>query len=69
MYLFLLHHDVSPLLFKILQICKLHEIPCINGVNLYKVSHLSLKSKNVVKFYAHVSPIFSCRITYITVEI
>ena len=29
----------------------------------YKVI-LSLKSKNVVKFYVHISPVFSCRVTY-----
>ena len=26
-------------------------------------SYLILKSKNVVKFYVHISPIFSCRVT------
>ena len=48
-----------------LDICKLHEIPYINGVNCinttpmitYKVIYLSLKSKNVVKFYVHISPV------------
>ena len=32
----------------------------------YKVTYLSLKSKNVVKFYVHISPVFSCRVTYYT---
>ena len=27
-------------------------------------SYLVLKSKNVVKFYVHIRPIFSCRVTY-----
>ena len=28
------------------------------------MSYLSLKSKNVVKFCVHISPIFSCWVTY-----
>ena len=31
----------------------------------YLQSYLSLKSKNMVKFYVYISPIFSCRVTYI----
>ena len=30
----------------------------------YQLSYLSLKSKNVVKFCVHISPIFSCPVTY-----
>ena len=30
----------------------------------YSRSYLSLKSKNVIKFHVHISPIFSCRVTY-----
>ena len=30
----------------------------------YKVIYVSLKSKIVVKFYVHISPVFSCRVTY-----
>ena len=39
---------------------------CINGENLisYQQSYSSLKSKNVVKFCVHISPIFSCSVTY-----
>lgn len=53
----------SLLLFNI---CKVYEIPymnsSINGVNFYKVgiltckvANLSLKSKEVIKFYMHIS--------------
>ena len=30
----------------------------------YQQSYLSLKSKNVAKFCVHISPIFSCLVTY-----
>ena len=33
---------------------------------MYRSSCSSLKSKNVVKFYVYISPIFSCRVTYTT---
>ena len=33
---------------------------------VYTKSYLILKSKNVVKFYVHIRPIFSCRVTYDT---
>ena len=32
---------------------------------VYQQSYSSLKSKNVVKFCVHISPIFSCPVTYI----
>ena len=43
---------------------------CINDVNfirllLLSTSYLSLKSKDMVKFYVYISPIFSYRVTYI----
>ena len=31
---------------------------------VYTKRYLILKSKNVVKFYVHIRPIFSCRVTY-----
>ena len=31
---------------------------------VYTKSYLILKSKNVVKFYVHIRPIFSCRVTF-----
>ena len=31
---------------------------------VYQQSYSSLKSKNVVKFCVHISPIFSCPVTY-----
>ena len=31
---------------------------------VYTKSYLILKFKNVVKFYVHIRPIFSCRVTY-----
>ena len=31
----------------------------------YQQSYSNLKSKNVVKFCVHISPIFSCPVTYI----
>ena len=39
----------------------------INGLvvmdsHVYTRSYLILKSKNVVKFYVHISPIFSCHV-------
>ena len=36
----------------------------LDSYNLLR-SYLSLKCKNVVKFYVHISPIFSCHVTYI----
>ena len=36
---------------------------------LYQLSISSLKAKNVVKFCVHISPIFSCRVTYIYIYI
>ena len=30
---------------------------------VYAESYLILKSKNLVKFYVHISPILSCRVT------
>ena len=32
-------------------------------------SYLILKSKNVVKFYVHISPIFSCWVTCMIIEL
>ena len=35
---------------------------------LYQQSYLSLKTKNVVKFCVHISPIFSCPVTIMSVH-
>ena len=41
---------------------------CINGVNFIRLLRLATKlfkfnSKNVIKFYVHIYPVFSCRVT------
>ena len=46
----------------IMEICKQHDIP-YEKLYKYYYNLMSLKSKNVVKFYVHISPIFSCRVT------
>ena len=38
-------------------------VKIVLGSYVYTKSYLILKSKNVVKFYVHIRPIFSCRVT------
>ena len=43
---------------------------CINGESCVEILHLNISylilksNNNVVKFHVHISPVFSCRVTY-----
>ena len=53
---------LSPSLFKVLKIYKLHEI----SYEILLISCLNnAPSKNAINIYIHISPIFSCQVMYI----